>query len=96
MSPDQSVDGGGKVDMDNNDRPLRDRIPTTRVPPGDGAMTRFGEMLATDHLAKVDAGAALVYALYHSGASEWWKHVPEPVLQAYMQAQKAYRVGHHA
>lgn len=53
-----------------------------------------------DTLKKVNAGAALVYALYHAPA-DWWtgkgeyegQTVPNSVATAYMQACDAYNVG---
>ncbi len=54
-----------------------------------------GDPLTADLLDKVDAGAALVYALYHAPAGWWTKggKVPDPVHMAYMRASQAYRVG---
>ena len=53
-----------------------------------------------DTLKKVNAGAALVYALYHAPA-DWWlgkgkyegQTIPDALTTAYMQACEAYGVG---
>lgn len=44
-------------------------------------------------LEKLDAGAQLVYALYHCSA-EVITGLPDPVHRAIMRAQVAYNVGH--
>jgi hypothetical protein len=50
------------------------------------------DALGANLAAKIDAGAALVYALYHSGG-DFVKDMPLPLMRAYMKACKAYGVG---
>lgn len=64
-------------------------------------MTEFqGELLSTleplaaDAIDKVNAGAALAYAIYHSSAAEVTA-MPDRVLKAYMKACDAYEIGAH-
>lgn len=49
-----------------------------------------------DLIRKADAGAQLVYALYHAPAA-WWTgkdaEMPKSVVHAYMRASDAYRIG---
>lgn len=49
---------------------------------------------SADTLEKVNAGAALVYALYHCPAAVV-ADLPEPVAVALARAQSAYGVGRH-
>ncbi len=68
---------------------------------GDDVTDPVGELAEThdpvtaDLLDKADAGAALVYALYHAPADWWTKggKLPNGVTEAYIRACHAYRVG---
>lgn len=61
----------------------------------------FEALLGTatqDTLAKLDAGAALVYAIYHTPKDQieaFFGAMPESVVKAYNKACAAYRVGHY-
>jgi hypothetical protein len=52
----------------------------------------IGTTVAEDLLAKVNAGAALAYSLYHAGA-DTMRVMPDPVIHAYMRATEAYGIG---
>lgn len=59
---------------------------------------KFEALLGTatqDTLAKLDAGAALVYAMYHCPKDQvetFFGAMPDGVKRAYMRASDAYRV----
>ena len=61
--------------------------PDPRFPP---------DRITADLLDKADAGAVLVFALYHAPV-DWWKALlkdaPRGVVDAYGRACKTYRVG---
>lgn len=48
--------------------------------------------LESDAIEKANAGAQLVYALYHRDA-EWWRDQPRDVVKAYARASAAYGIG---
>lgn len=54
------------------------------------------EDITHDAVVKINAGAALLYALYYAPA-DWsipfLKEAPDSVVDALMKAQKAYKVG---
>ena len=69
-------------------------------------MTEFqGELLSTtdpltgDAIDKVNAGAALAYAIYHCPKDDvkaFFDAMPKGVVTAYQKACVAYSIGHHA
>lgn len=60
---------------------------------------KFEALLGTataDTLAKLDAGAALVYAIYHTPKADvkgFFDAMPDAVAKAYMKACQAYGLG---
>lgn len=78
---------------------LADRFPGVEfgfVTGVDGVAVQREDRLSADAIEKINAGAALAYALYHIGEHlDWLKNAPETVRRANMRAQAAYGIGHH-
>lgn len=60
-----------------------------------GELLSTVEPLASDAIDKINAGAALAYAIYHSPA-DVVSNLPRGVLDAYGKACDAYDIGHRA
>jgi hypothetical protein len=60
----------------------------------DGAFVSAVDLNASAGLSQIkermDAGAALAFAIYHCGDIDWIKAMPSHVAVAYMRAAKAY------
>jgi hypothetical protein len=59
----------------------------------EGELASAPDAVGANLIAKVDAGAQLVYALYHQSA-EFHRDLPLSLLRAYTKACKAYGIGH--
>jgi hypothetical protein len=58
----------------------------------EGVLAVGASALEADAIEKANAGAQLVYALYHRDA-EWWRDQPRSVIKAYARASAAYGIG---
>lgn len=60
-----------------------------------GELLSTAEPLTSDAIDKINAGAALAYAIYHSSA-EVVGGLPRGVIDAYGKACDAYGIGHRS
>lgn len=75
-----------RLDVAESHNPVRYTVVDT------GGTTGPVDMVSTNLIEKVDAGAQLAFALYHRDP-QWWKDQPLSIIKAYMRACEAYGIG---
>jgi hypothetical protein len=65
-------------------------------PPPPEYYAAAGAVIGADHIEKLNAGAALTYAL-HQCPQDWWRSEKPPldVVRAYLRACLAYGINRH-